>query len=78
MDFSSPHEYNKLSKFEINCMKIERIRAILRFRSPFRPPTMYENNFQILFLYVVGGGKEKRKTKNRSNSFNFNANNLKF
>ena len=46
-----------MSKFEINRITIELIRAILRFRFSFPPPTMYKNNFQILFLYIVGGGK---------------------
>ena len=52
-----------MSKFEINRMTIELIRAILRFRFSFRPPTTYKNNFQILFLYIVGGGKEKRNLR---------------
>ena len=52
-----------MSKFEINCITIEEIRAIFRFRFSFPPPTMYENNFRILFLYIVGGGKEKRNRK---------------
>ena len=52
-----------MSKFEINRINIEEIRAILRFHFSFPHPTMYENNFQILFLYIVGGGKEKRNLK---------------
>ena len=52
-----------MSKFAINRITIEEIRAILRFRFSFPPPTMYENNFQILFLYIVGGGKEKRNLR---------------
>ena len=39
-----------MSKFEINCITVELIREILRFRFFFPPPTMYKNNFQILFL----------------------------
>ena len=66
MDFSSTHELKLVSKFEINRITRISIRVILRFRFSFPPPTMYENNFQILFLYIVGGGKEK-KSKNRSN-----------
>jgi hypothetical protein len=38
-----------MSKFEINRITIELIRAILRFRFSFPPLTMYKNNFQILF-----------------------------
>ena len=52
-----------MSKFEINRMTIELIRAILRFHFSFRPPTLYENNFQILFSYKVGGRKEKRNLR---------------
>ena len=52
-----------MSKYEINWITIEEIRAILRFHFFFSPPTMYENNFQILFLYIVGGGKEKQNLR---------------
>ena len=38
-----------MSRFEINRIIFELIRAILRFRFSFPRPTMYENNFQILF-----------------------------
>ena len=38
-----------MSKFEINRMTIELIRAILRFRSSFLVPKRTENNIQILF-----------------------------
>ena len=69
LDFSSTHELKLVSKFEINPMTRKLIGAILRFRFSFPPPTMYENNFQILFLYIVVGGnwKGKTKSKNRSN-----------
>ena len=63
MDVSSTREKKLVSKFEINRNFIELIRAILRFRFSFSPPTMYKNNFQILFLYIVGGGKEKRNLR---------------
>jgi hypothetical protein len=62
-DFSSTHELKLVSKFETNPITRKIIRAILRFRFSFPPPTMYENNFQILFLYIVGGGKEKRNLR---------------
>jgi hypothetical protein len=43
-----------MSKFEINRITIELIRAILRFRSSFLPPKREQNNIQI------GGRKEKQ------------------
>ena len=39
-----------MSKFEINCITIELIRAILRFRFSFLPPKCSQNNIQILFV----------------------------
>ena len=33
-----------MSKFEINCITIELIRAILRFHSSFLPPKLSPNN----------------------------------
>jgi hypothetical protein len=47
LDFSSTHELRLVSKFEINRITRKLIKAILRFRFSFPPPTMYENNFQI-------------------------------
>ena len=52
-----------MSKFEINHITIELIRAILRFHFSFPPPTMYRNNIWKLFSYIVGGGKEKRNLR---------------
>ena len=48
-----------MSKFEINRMTIELIRAILRFRSSFLPPKLSPNNIQILFCDSLGGRKEE-------------------
>ena len=48
-----------MSKFEINRITIELIRAILRFRFSFCPPKLLPNNIQILFGDSLGGGKEK-------------------
>ena len=45
-----------MSKFEINRINRKLIRAILKL-------CMYENNFQIIFLYIVGGGKEKQNLR---------------
>jgi hypothetical protein len=39
-----------MSKFEINRITKELIRAILRFRSSFLAPTLKENNIQIQLL----------------------------
>ena len=52
-----------MSKFEMNCITRKLIRAILRFRFSFPPPTMYRNNIWKLFSYIVGGGKEKRNLR---------------
>ena len=52
-----------MSKFEKNRITRKLIRAILRFRFSFPPPTMYRNNIWKLFLYIVGGGKEKRNLR---------------
>ena len=52
-----------MSKFEKNRITRKLIRAILRFRFTFPPPTMYRNNIWKLFLYIVGGGKEKRNLR---------------
>ena len=52
-----------MSKFEINRITRKLIRAILRFRFSFPPPTMYRNNIWKLFLYIVGDGKEKRNLR---------------
>ena len=45
-----------MSKFEINRINRKLIRAILKL-------CMYENNFQIIFLYIEGGGKEKQNLR---------------
>ena len=42
-----------MSKFEINRMTIELIRAILRFRSSFLLPMSKENNIQIYYGYLL-------------------------
>ena len=63
LNFSSTQEQKLMSKFKINRITKELIRAILRFLFSFPPPTMYENNFQILFFYKVGGGNEKRNLR---------------
>ena len=52
-----------MSKFEINRMTIELIRAILRFRSSFLAPMSKENNIQILFGDSLGGRKEERNLR---------------
>ncbi len=52
-----------MSKFEINRITRKLIRAILRFRFSFPPPTMYRNNIWKLFLYIVRGDKKKRKLR---------------
>ena len=52
MDFSSTHELKLVSKFEINRITRKLIRAILRFRFSFPPPTMYRNNIWKLCLYI--------------------------
>ncbi len=52
-----------MSKFEINRMTKELIRAILRFRSSFLPPKREENNIQILFSSRLGGRKEERNLR---------------
>ena len=49
-----------MSKFEINRMTIELIRAILRFHSSFLAPMSKENNIQILFSFDIGARKEER------------------
>jgi hypothetical protein len=52
-----------MTKFKKNRITIELIRALLRFHFSIPPPSMYKNNFQILFLYIVGGGKEKQNLR---------------
>ena len=52
-----------MSKFEINRIIIELIRAILRFRSSFRPPKCSQNNIQILFFEHLGGRKGERNLR---------------
>ena len=52
-----------MSKFEINRMTIELIRAILRFRSSFLAPMLKEHNIQILFSFNIGARKEERKLR---------------
>jgi hypothetical protein len=52
-----------MSKFEINRMTIELIRAILRFRSSFLLPMSKENNIQILFSLDIGSRKEERNLR---------------
>ena len=44
-----------MSKFEINRIIKELIKAILRFRSSFLAPKLKENNIQILFYYNPPG-----------------------
>jgi hypothetical protein len=43
-----------MSKFEINRITKELIRAILRFRASFLPPKLSPNNTQILFGDSLG------------------------
>ena len=52
-----------MSKFEINCMTIELIRAILNFRSSFLAPMSKENSIQILFSFDIGAKKEERNLR---------------
>ena len=52
-----------MSKFEINRIIIELIRAILRFRSSFLPPKCAKNNIQILFYVHLGGRKEEQNLR---------------
>ena len=52
-----------MSKFEINCITIELIRAILRFHSSFLPPKREQNNIQILFCSRLGGRKEEQNLR---------------
>ena len=52
-----------MSKFEINRMTIELIRAILRFRSSFLLPMSKENNIRILFSLDIGSRKEERNLR---------------